>query len=35
MVADLYTMPEVQKKEAPKQQADKKSGLSGLFTKKK
>ncbi len=35
MVADLYTMPEVQKKEAPKQEADKKSGLSGLFTKKK
>ena len=35
MVADLYTMPEVQKKEAPKQEVDKKSGLSGLFTKKK
>ena len=35
MVADLYTLPEVQKKETPKQDANNKSGLSGLFSRKK
>ncbi len=34
MVADLYTMPEVQKKEPPKKESEKKSGLSGLFKRK-
>ena len=35
MVADLYTMPEVQKKVISKNDSNKKSGLSGLFSKKK
>ena len=35
MVADLYSLTEVQKKEQPKQDANKKSGLSGLFSKNK
>ena len=35
MVADLYTLPNVQKKEPPKQDTNKKSGLSGFFSKKK
>ena len=35
MVADLYTMPEVQKKAISKNDSNKKSGLSGLFSKKK
>ncbi len=35
MVADLYSMPEVAKKELPKNDNNKKSGLSGLFSKKK
>ena len=35
MVADLYKLPEVKKKVTPKQETDKKSALSGLFTKKK
>ena len=35
MVADLYTLPETQKKEPPKQDTNKKSGLSSLFSKKK
>tara|TARA_B100000965_G_C18918680_1_gene467782 strand:+ start:34 stop:378 length:345 start_codon:yes stop_codon:yes gene_type:complete len=35
MVADLYTLPEVQKKEIPKQDTNNKSGLSGLFSRKK
>tara|TARA_B100000575_G_C22736717_1_gene441056 strand:- start:223 stop:567 length:345 start_codon:yes stop_codon:yes gene_type:complete len=33
MVADLYSSPEIQKKEAPKENKNK-SGLSGLFKKK-
>ena len=35
MVADLYTIAELQKKETPKQTSNNKSGLSGLFSKKK
>ena len=35
MVADLYTMPEVQKKEPVKDNNKNKSGLFGLFSKKK
>ena len=35
MVADLYTLPEIQKKEIPKQDTNNKSGLSGLFSRKK
>ena len=35
MVADLYTMPEVQKKEPVKDNNQNKSGLFGLFSKKK
>ena len=35
MVADLYSMPELQKKETPKKDSNSKSGLSGLFSKKK
>ena len=35
MISDLYTMPEVQKKETPKQDSNKKSTFSGLFSKKK
>ena len=35
MVADLYSMPELQKKETPKKVSDSKPGLSGLFSKKK
>ena len=35
MVADLYTMPQVQKKEMPKENNNTKSGISGLFSKKK
>ena len=34
MVSDLYRVPEVEKKEAPKQETSK-SGLSGIFSKKK
>ena len=34
MVADLYSIPEVQKKEPPKQDSNKKPGFSGLFSKK-
>ena len=34
MVADLYSMPEVQKKELPKQENKSKSGFS-LFSRKK
>ncbi len=35
MVADLYTITEIQKKETPKQDKNNKSGFSGLFSKKK
>tara|TARA_Y100000996_G_scaffold160460_1_gene124116 strand:+ start:335 stop:679 length:345 start_codon:yes stop_codon:yes gene_type:complete len=35
MVADLYSMPESQKKDTSKQDVNTKSGLSGLFSKKK
>ena len=35
MVADLYKLPEVQKKEPPKDNSNNKSGLSGLFSRKK
>ena len=35
MVADLYTLSEVQKKELPKEDKNNKSGFSGLFSKKK
>ncbi len=35
MVADLYTMPELKKKETPKQENQNKSGLSGFFSRKK
>ena len=35
MVADLYKMPEAQKKEPPKQDTNKQSGFSGLFSRKK
>ena len=35
MVADLYTTKETPKKEPLKQDANKKSGLSGIFSKKK
>ncbi len=35
MVADLYSMPELQKKEPPKQENANKTGLSGFFSKKK
>ena len=35
MIADLYSMPEVQKKESPKQETKSKSGLSGFFSRKK
>ena len=35
MVADLYSMPESQKKDTSKQDVNTKSGLSGLFPKKK
>ena len=35
MVADLYTMPQVQKKEIPKENNNTKSGISGFFSKKK
>ena len=35
MVADLYTMPQVQKKEIPKENSNTKSGISGFFSKKK
>ena len=35
MVADLYVIPEPQKKEPVKQESTNKSGLSGLFSKKK
>ena len=34
MVADLYAMPQVQKKEMPKEN-NTKSGISGFFSKKK
>ena len=35
MVADLYSMPELQKKETPNKDSNNKSGFSGLFSKKK
>ncbi len=35
MIADLYSMPEVQKKETVKQDSNKKSGLSSIFSRKK
>ena len=35
MIADLYKMPEVQKKETPKQDTKSKSSFSGLFSRKK
>ena len=35
MVADLYTMPQIQKKEIPKENNNTKSGISGFFSKKK
>ena len=35
MVADLYTITEVKKKEPPKKNTDSKSSFSGLFSKKK
>ena len=35
MIADLYSMPEVQKKEPAKEDKSNKSGLSGFFSKKK
>ena len=35
MVADLYTMPELQKKELPKKEQNNKSAFSGFFSKKK
>jgi len=35
MVADLYTMPQVQNKEIPKENSNTKSGISGFFSKKK
>ena len=35
MVADIYVMPEIQKKDPPKKTTDGKSGFSGLFSKKK
>ena len=35
MVADLYVLPEIQKKEPAKQDSSKKSGFAGLFSKKK
>ena len=35
MVADLYTMPQVQKKEMPKENNNTKSGISSFFSKKK
>ena len=35
MVADLYILPEVQKKDPPKKENDNKSGLSSLFSRKK
>ena len=34
MIADLYSIPEVQNKEPPKQDTKNKSGFSGLFSKK-
>ena len=35
MVADLYSMPQVQKKEMPNENSNTKSGISGFFSKKK
>tara|TARA_B100000963_G_scaffold109900_1_gene95659 strand:+ start:4142 stop:4486 length:345 start_codon:yes stop_codon:yes gene_type:complete len=35
MVADLYSVTEVKKKVTPKEDTNKKSGFSGLFSKKK
>ena len=35
MVADLYKTPETQKKDPPKQDTNKQSGFSGLFSRKK
>ena len=35
MVSDLYSIPEIQKKEPPKQEDKNKSGLSGFFSRKK
>tara|TARA_Y100000996_G_C22081320_1_gene461797 strand:+ start:291 stop:398 length:108 start_codon:yes stop_codon:yes gene_type:complete len=35
MVADLYKTPELPKKEPPKDNSTNKSGLSGLFSRKK
>ena len=35
MVADLYKLPEPSKKEPPKSETNKKSGLSSIFSRKK
>jgi len=35
MVADLYVIPQAPKKQIPKEENKNKSGLSGLFSKKK
>ena len=35
MIADLYTVTEMQKKETPKQDTNNKSGLAGFFSRKK
>ena len=35
MVTDLYSTPEIQKKEPPKENKNNKSGLSGFFSRKK
>ncbi len=35
MVADLYTIPTLQKKDPPKKDSNNKSSFSGLFSKKK
>ena len=35
MVADLYKLPEPLKKEPPKSETNKKSGLSSIFSRKK
>ena len=34
MVADLYSIPEVQKKDPPKKDKENKSSFSGIFSKK-
>ena len=35
MVADMYVLPEIKKKEPPKKDTENKSGFSGLFSRKK